>query len=538
MRTNISRTTWAALITAAAVGVPCIAWFAAGSHGSEQEAARIEQAPRRQARQEAERIARGLAVRLESLRHSENRRSFLDYEHAHEFPGECSCEPQLRSPLARGPADPLIWAHFQIDEVGQLTLPSLASNGADDAARDSARRVLSDEHAVLEVLECAAEDRLSTLTPKATSQAEEKVQGEESGWTVTVGPFEWHRVSLGQRPALVALRQVSTPAATLAQGFVIRLEALEALLEDSPYPAQLKAGPPAGETEAGIPIEGEPWSVALDASGALQEASDRAARVKTRFRTLFAVGLLAALIGGGLVVGLVAQAERLARQRVRFAASAAHELRTPLAGLRMYGEMLADDSGDAGRRRHYAGRIAGEAERLGRVVSNLLGFSKLERGDLNLQPVAADLAAAVRESLGRCRPALEAGGARIETSIANALPQVRFDRDALHQILQNLLDNAARHGGTTNDHTIHVVLDGGSGGPSLSVIDHGPGVAPAVRDRLFRAFVRHPSPDAPDGLGLGLTLVQALARAQGATVTYSDAEGGGSRFTVTFPAAG
>jgi two-component system sensor histidine kinase TctE len=67
------------------------------------------------------------------------------------------------------------------------------------------------------------------------------------------------------------------------------------------------------------------------------------------------------------------------------------------------------------------------------------------------------------------------------------------------------------------------------------VIDHGPGVAPAVRDKLFRAFVRHPSPDAPDGLGLGLTLVRALARAQGAAVAYADADGGGSRFTVTFP---
>lgn len=537
MRSRFTRTTWAALITAAAVGVPCAAWYAAGSYGSEQEAARIEQAPLLQARQEAERIARGLAVRLESLRHSENRRSFLDYTHTHEYPGECTCEPQMSSPLARGPADPLVWAHFQIDEVGQLTLPSLTSDGPDDAARDSARRVLSDEHAILEVLECAAEDRLSTLTPKATSEAEEKVQGDEGEWVVTVGPFEWHRVSLGQRPALVALRQVSTPSATLAQGFVIRLEALEALLEDSPYPAQLEAGPPVGETDAVIPIEGEPWFVALDASGAMQEAAERADRVRTRFRTLFAVGLLAALLGGGLVVGLVWQAERLARQRVRFAASAAHELRTPLAGLRLYGEMLADEVGDVGRKRSYAGRIAGEAERLGRVVSNLLGFSKLERGELRLQPVAGDLAAAVRESLGRLGPALEAGGARIEASIADALPQVRFDRDAVHQILQNLLDNAARHGGTTQDRTIHVVLDGGPGDPSLSVIDHGPGVAPAVRDKLFRAFVRHPSPDASDGLGLGLTLVQALARAQGATVTYSDAEGGGSRFSVTFPAA-
>jgi signal transduction histidine kinase len=536
VRPNLGRTTWAAVITSLAVGVPCAAWFVAGSRGAEQEAARIEQAPRLRARAEAERIARALAVRLESLRHSEDRRSYLDYEHAHGLSGECTCEPRLPSPLARGPAHPLIWAHFQIDEVGQLTLPSLASRRDDDAARDRARRALSDEHAVLEVLQCAAESRLSTLaTPPPPG---EEVRGEEGEWIVTVGSFAWHRVSLDRRPALVALRLVSTPAATLTQGFVIRLEALETLLEDAPYPAELKAGPPTGETEAEIPIEGEPWTVAMNASGALAEAAERASRAKTRFLTTFAVGLLAALVGGGLVIGLVWQAERLARQRVRFAASAAHELRTPLAGLRMYGEMLADESGDAGRRRSYARRIAGEAERLGRVVSNLLGFSKLERGELTLHAVEGDLATAVRESLGRLVPALEAEGARIDASIAEALPRARFDRDAVHQILQNLLDNAARYGRAADDRTIHVALEAGPGGTSLSVSDHGPGVDPAVRDKLFRAFVRHPSPDAPDGLGLGLTLVQALARAQGAAVTYADEGGGGARFTVTFPAVG
>ena len=70
-----------------------------------------------------------------------------------------------------------------------------------------------------------------------------------------------------------------------------------------------------------------------------------------------------------------------------------------------------------------------------------------------------------------------------------------------------------------------------------SVIDHGSGVAPELRDRLFQAFVRDPAPDAPDGLGLGLALVQALAHAQQARVAHADVDGGGSRFTVTFPAA-
>jgi len=239
-----------------------------------------------------------------------------------------------------------------------------------------------------------------------------------------------------------------------------------------------------------------------------------------------------------LLVGMVWQADRLAQQRARFAASAAHELRTPLAGLQLYSEMLADRSGDPSHGRRYAGRIAGEAERLGRVVSNLLGFSKLERGELSVQARPADLSVAVRESLTQLRPALESGGAKLETSIAESLPPVRLDRDAIHQILQNLLDNASKYGRSANDCTIRVALERVPEGAILTVTDHGKGVDPSVRRKLFDAFVRHRTSDSPAGLGLGLALVRALARAQGATVDHADAETGGARFTVLFPAAG
>jgi len=538
VRPALSRTAWAALVTAAAVGLPSVAWFVAGSREAAQEATRIEQEPLVEARAEAERIARRLAVRLEALRQSETRRSFLDYEpHIHDLAEPCLCERRLPSPLAQGPADPLIWTHFQIDEVGQLTLPTLADEPADSASRDSARRVLSDERAILEVLECVAATEPAGLPLPPAAQAGEQVRDAATDWVVTVGPFQWHRVSLDQQPALVALRQVALPQAALTQGFAIRREALERLLDDATQPARLRPGPPSGDTEAALPIEGDAWSVALDAAGSRAEAALRASGVRTRFRVNFAAGLVAAALGGVLVVGLVWQSERLARQRARFAAAAAHELRTPLAGLRMYGEMLADESGDPARGRSYARRIAGEAERLGRVVSNLLAFAKLEQGALRLATTAGDLPAAVRDSLEQLRPVVEEGGARIEMSIAAPLPPVRFDRDALHQILQNLVDNAARYSQAARDRTIHVVLDRGPRGPSLSVIDHGPGVDPALRDRLFDAFVRHAAPNVSDGLGLGLALVRALARAQDASVAYADERGGGSRFTVTFPAA-
>jgi len=234
-------------------------------------------------------------------------------------------------------------------------------------------------------------------------------------------------------------------------------------------------------------------------------------------------------------VALVWNTERLARQRSQFAASAAHELRTPLAGLRMYSEMLADGLGDPTRTRDYANRVAEEAARLGRVVSNVLGFSRLERGALKVRPAPGDLAAAVRDCVERQRPALEAAGARIELSIPDQFPEVRFDRDAIAEIIQNLVDNAEKYTRTARDRHIHVALSASDHSVTLSVRDHGPGIAADVREKLFRPFARGNRDDSPAGLGLGLVLVKALAEAHDGRVTYADAPGGGALFTVILP---
>jgi two-component system OmpR family sensor kinase len=104
----------------------------------------------------------------------------------------------------------------------------------------------------------------------------------------------------------------------------------------------------------------------------------------------------------------------------------------------------------------------------------------------------------------------------------------------VHQILQNLLDNAERYSRNAADRTIRIALEGSDSGPILSVVDRGQGIEPSMRRRLFEPFHRDSRPDAPNGLGIGLSLVQALAAAQNAVVSYAAETGGGSRFTVTF----
>jgi signal transduction histidine kinase len=285
-----------------------------------------------------------------------------------------------------------------------------------------------------------------------------------------------------------------------------------------------------------LDLPGVEWEVAVDAGDAVVAARRRAESLRSDFDKAFWGGSGGAFLAAVLVVGLVGQAERLAQQRSRFAASAAHELRTPLAGLRVYGEMLADDLGDPAAGREYARRIATEADRLGRVVSNVLGYSRLERGVRAVRPEPCDVADLAREAADRIRPALEANDAVLEVDAPEGLRPVPVDRDAFFQIVQNLADNAERYSRGAKDRTVRIAVEpAGDGGAVLSVADRGPGVPHAQRRRLFRAFTRGADPDGPAGLGLGLAMVAELARAHGGRAWYEPRDGGGSVFLVTFP---
>jgi len=531
LRRGFNKTTAAVVLVGLAVAVPCGAWYVAGSAAVEQRVARLERQPFLDAQREAQRVAEQVAIRVEAIRSSESRRSYRDYLGTdEEFVGDCSYEWKFRSPLANGPTDPLIWSHFQIDQVGQISMPTL-----DDDATLSDRNARSIQLAIFEELECAGSNRLAVLLQRSAPLEQRQERGFDG--VITIGAFEWHTVTLKSQPALVALREVLTPTAALTQGFVVLSDALNGLVEGAPAPARVRPGEPLNEGEAPLALAGEPWVVTIDFSEERTVAAVAASQARTRFTWVFVSVALAALLAGALVIGLVWQAERMARQRVQFAASAAHELRTPLAGLQLYGEMLADGSGDRSRHESYARRIADEAERLGRVVVNVLGFSRLQRGGLSVRPVAGDLAGAVRESVSRMSTDIETRGARLELSVVGPLDRAVFDRDAVHQILQNLVDNAEKYSRTAENRTIEVMLAPGPGGPTLSVVDHGSGIDPSLRGKLFKPFSRHPDPDAPAGLGIGLALVYALAQEQRARISHTDVTGGGTCFTVDFPAA-
>ncbi len=364
----------------------------------------------------------------------------------------------------------------------------------------------------------------------------ERIKSGKGNVEISVGALRWHTLPINGVPALVALRDLQTPYGRVVQGFLVAQAGVADVLRASPFPAQFLTGSLPNKIEAVVPLDNTRWTVAVDARLDLADARARARAVRTSFQRMFGWGVTTAAIAGLCVVGLVWQTERLARQRSQFAASAAHELRTPLAGLRLYSDMLADGLGNPASAQTYARRVADEAERLGRVVANVLGFSRLERGAMQVHLQDGDLGAAVREAVTRQLTALEALGASVELAVPDALPRVRFDADAFSQIIQNLLDNAEKHTRHAENRQIRVALTVTGTQVQLAVADHGPGVTRQLRRRLFRPFVRGNDADAPAGLGLGLTLVRALVRAHNGTVRYADAPGGGACFVVTLPA--
>jgi signal transduction histidine kinase len=351
--------------------------------------------------------------------------------------------------------------------------------------------------------------------------------------TITVSPLEWRTLPFAGAPALVAVRQVQTPDGNLVQGFVVDRATVTGMLASraGDMVAELHATSTGGGAEV---VPG--WQLGVTPNPhALARAAADLASIASAFLLRFLVIGAIALVAAIFIVMLVARAERLASERSQFAAAAAHELRTPLAGLQLYGDMLADGLGDPGKLRDYARRMSEEASRLGRVVSNVLGFSQLERGNLSVDPEPAALDEALRELAETAEPALDRAGAALELDIPDGL-RARFDRDGLARIVGNLLDNAEKYARNAEDRTIRVAAAVSTDGMiELAISDHGPGIV--EHGRLFRPFERGVSNDGPAGLGLGLALSRSLARAMGGELVYRDAEGGGATFVLRLPRA-
>jgi signal transduction histidine kinase len=542
-------------LAGAAVLIPCGAWYLLGTRQLERETGQLLENARRDAASAAERTASHLTVRLEELDEHESNRPFIQYWSDGLGPGgkpACGSGPQpRRSPLSRGKRHKLVATYFQIDSAGRVTSPEPAADLRPLAFSDPTMRVVE--------LQAGRQGRhmhFTTAGPTGAIEVDDPTAPASATAAVEPGkkpahpcvdvpaqvlPFRWQTGAWQGQPALLAVRQVITGGETFTQGFMVDSLALMHLPQESGLPARLLPGEGRGETEARLPILGAAWHVAVDPGPRLHRARTRAEVLNRQFHASFFGGGFGAMLAGVFLVLLIRRSERLAAERSRFAAAAAHELRTPLAGIRLHGEMLGMSLGNPSKVTEYAERITDEAERLTRLVANVFNYTQVDQKRLRLALRRDDLGATVQRALTLVEPIIERAGARLVVTIADALPEAMLDADAVHQMVRNLVDNAEKYARPAVDRHIEIEVKADTHDEkpvvTFSVRDHGPGVPAAEHERIFRPFSRPATDSGAGGLGLGLAVVRTLAIAHGGGVHLVTPNEGGARFVVWFPVA-
>lgn len=224
---------------------------------------------------------------------------------------------------------------------------------------------------------------------------------------------------------------------------------------------------------------------------------------------------------------------RLDRERSDLVATVAHELRSPLTGVRGFVHALINrwDKLSDEQRRLMLATVAADADRLSRLIAELLDVARIDTGRLQVHPRPCDVVVLSERVVASVRHA--ATSRRISLTAAE-VPPIAADPDKVTQVLTNLVENAVRHG--SGDVTVTI----GPGPASTSTVavtvaDEGDGIPAELRQRVFTKFWTASS---GGGSGLGLYIVNGLVHAHGGTVTIADRPGGGAAVTTTWPVHG
>jgi signal transduction histidine kinase len=263
-----------------------------------------------------------------------------------------------------------------------------------------------------------------------------------------------------------------------------------------------------------------------------------------RKRNMTVAALLNALIlaAGIALVRHTRRSRALAETQMQFVATVSHELRTPLTVIRGAAHNLERGVASGPERvTEYAALIGQHAAQLGDMIEQMLGFAGAAKNlaPAAMQPVA--LGDVLREAAAAVEPETEAAHCCVELDIAPALPAAKGDAAMLRRAFQNLIVNAAKHGGSGGWIGISASATNGSAPPSIEVrvADRGRGIPEAEQARIFQPFVRGAAAQAAQvrGSGIGLSLVREIIAAHGGSVVVSSESGKGATFTVKLPAA-
>ena len=278
-------------------------------------------------------------------------------------------------------------------------------------------------------------------------------------------------------------------------------------------------------------VGGGPWQLGVQhVSGSLDGyiASTLRRNLAIGFGILF---LLAAAVAAIIISSMRTRA--LAQRQLDFVSSVSHEFRTPLAVIYSAGENLADGvAKETVQVSRYGDLIKGEGRKLSSMVEQILEFAGANSGRRKFNFKSTPVADIVNDAVDESRSLIDNRGFEMETAIADGLPTVSADRNALSQAIQNLIANSIKY--CNGDPWLKVSVANGDGMIKIDVEDRGIGISKGDLKQIFEPFYR--SKDVVDaqihGNGLGLSLVKQIAEAHGGRVRARSELGKGSKFTI------
>jgi two-component system, OmpR family, phosphate regulon sensor histidine kinase PhoR len=266
-------------------------------------------------------------------------------------------------------------------------------------------------------------------------------------------------------------------------------------------------------------------------------ADERAVQRMKLIDSILIGGAMSVILAGLGFLGFAIRRERrLNELKSEFISNVSHELKTPLSIISMFGEMLAEGRTKSPEQAHeYAEIIWRESVRLGRLIDNVLDFAKIERGMVVYEFADTDLREVVERALELSARRLASASLSVSTELESELPQVALDANAFTLAILNLFDNAIKY--AADGKKLRVTLKRDGERLVLGVTDAGPGIALEEHDRIFERFYRARSVRLKPirGSGIGLALVQHIARAHGGDVEVESAPGSGATFRIWVP---
>jgi PAS domain S-box-containing protein len=236
--------------------------------------------------------------------------------------------------------------------------------------------------------------------------------------------------------------------------------------------------------------------------------------------------------GGVDIIRDVSYETDVDRLKSSLISTVSHELRTPLTMIQGFSELLGTRAMDGERVAETANQIHASAERLGRLIDDLLSVSRIESGRLEVRAKPLDLPVLVQDAVSPF-----SAGRTIRLDIDGTLPQVVADPDLVHRILTNLVSNAVKY--SPADTMVTVSARKKDGAVEVSVTDEGIGLTDAELEQLFTKFFRAERPEVQEagGTGLGLFITRSLVEMQGGQMHVESQPGSGSTFSFTLPPA-